>query len=133
MSSTAPIKLSLCAAAIGAAVFALAGATPASAQLQGRSEADPSHAPTPDGLAKSPLVTSDLSATTPVATPAERRENHKLTAAVFGKPAAAAKAEEKVDAATQPDLSAVQPKPEWTEAKSGLGVGGKGLEIKTPF
>jgi hypothetical protein len=132
MSSAAPVRLSLCAAALGAAVFALAGATPASAQSS-QSVSDPSRPPRPDFLAKPRTATSDLSATTPVATPAERRETHTLAGAVFGKPAAAAKAEEKVDAATQPDLSAIQPKPEWTEAKSGLGVGGKGLEIKAPF
>jgi hypothetical protein len=131
MSSTSSIQLSLCAAAIGAAVFALAGATPASAQLQ--TDLDPNHAATPDLLAKTRAATSDLSATTPVPTPAERRETHALTGAVFAKPAAKARAQEKVDAATQPDLSAVQPKPEWTDAKSGLGAGGKGLEIKTPF
>jgi hypothetical protein len=130
MSSTSPIQLSLRAAAIGAAVFALAGATPASAQSQ--SELDPTHPATPDMLTVRPPVTSDLSATTPTLTPAERRETHTLAGAVFAKPAAKARAQEKVDAASQPDLSAVQPKPEW-EAKSGLGAGGKGLEIKTPF
>jgi hypothetical protein len=110
----------------------MAVASPASAQSS-QSVSDPSRPPQPDFLARPRTATSDLSATAPVATPAERRETHALTAAVFGKPAAAAKAEQKVDAATQPDLSAVQPKPEWTDAKSGVGAGGKGLEVRAPF
>lgn len=114
------------------AILTIAVATPASAQPS-QSVTDPLRPLQPDFVAKPRTATSDLSATAPVATPVDRRETHALTAAVFGKPAAAAKAERKVDAATQPDLSAVQPKPEWTEPKSGLNVGGKGLEIKAPF
>ena len=122
MSSASPIVLSLCIAAVLAA-------WPASAQ----EGIDPSRGVDAATGAKPRTATSDLTATTPVATPAERREARALTTAIFAKPAAAAKAVEKVDAANQPDLSAVHPKAEWTPEKSGLGVGGKGVKLTAPF
>jgi hypothetical protein len=126
MNAASPIRRFLCAA--GLAALALS-ALPAAAQQ----EVEPWRAPTPAMNAK-PKATSDLSATAQAATtPAQQREAKALTTAVFAKPAAKAKAAQKLDDANQPDLSAVQTKPEWTEDKSGLGVGGKGVQIKTPF
>jgi hypothetical protein len=122
MSSASPIALCL-------SVAALLAAWPASAQ----EGIDPGRGVDAATGAKPRTATSDLSATTPVQTPAERREAKALTTAIFARPSAAAKAAEKIDAANQPDLSAVQPKPEWTPEKSGLGVGGKGIKLTAPF
>jgi hypothetical protein len=80
--------------------------------------------------APAPKATSALEATTPTA--AEAREAKALTTAVFAKPAAAARAVDKVTAENQPDFAVSAPKPDPT-AQEGLRPGGKGLEIKTPF
>jgi len=77
-----------------------------------------------------PKVTSTEAAQT--ASAAEQRDARKLATAVFAEPAAAARAAEKVDAANQPDFNKVEPKPEW-KATDGPRIGGKGMEIKTPF
>jgi hypothetical protein len=122
MSSASPIVFCLCFGAVLAA-------WPASAQ----DVVDPGRGADAALGAKPRTATSDLAATTPVATPTERRETRALTAAIFAKPGAAAKAAEKVDAANQPDLSAVQPKPLWTEEKNGLGVDGKSIKLTEPF
>ncbi len=74
-------------------------------------------------------ATSDLDATAP--SPQEQRETRSLAAAVFAKPAAAARAADKA-APPQPDLNIVQAKPEWS-TKEGLQVGDKGVEFKSPF
>jgi|SRR5579859_3285154 len=75
-------------------------------------------------------VTSDLDATAP--TPAEQHETRALAAAIFAKPAAAARAADKATAASEPDLNVVQAKPEWA-ARDGVLIGGKGLAFKSPF
>lgn len=76
-------------------------------------------------------ATSDLDAT--ALSPAEQRETRALASAVFAKPAAAARAGDKAVAAAQPDLApTVQPKPEWS-TRDGVQLGGKGLQIKSPF
>jgi hypothetical protein len=77
-----------------------------------------------------PKATSTEAAQT--ATAAEQRDARKLAAAVFAESAAAARAADKVDAANQPDFNRVDPKPEWS-APTGPQIGGKGLQIKTPF
>jgi hypothetical protein len=114
-------------------LVALAAASLAAGSALAQSAEEPWRAPTPDLVAKPRTATSSLEATTPVATPAERKQARTLTTAVFAKPAAAARAAEKVDQALQPDLSAVQPKPEWTTPKGGVGMGEKGMTITTPF
>ena len=107
----------------------LLAATAARAQ----EEAEPWRSPVPEQAARPRAATSGLGATAPVSTPAQRREAHKLAAAVFAKPGAAARAAQRVDAATQPDLSLVQPRAEWTEDHGGVGLGENGVEIRTPF
>jgi len=105
----------------------------AAGSARAQSVDEPMRGPEPELVTKPRTATSSLEATAPVATPAERRQARTLTTAVFGRPAAAARAAEKVDEALQPDLSAVQPKPEWTEQKGGVGLGGKGMTITAPF
>jgi outer membrane PBP1 activator LpoA protein len=81
-----------------------------------------------------PRATSDLSAATQTATtPAQQRDARVLATAVFAAPAAKAKAAQKLDDANHPELSAIPTKPEWTEPPGGVGLGGKGVQIKTPF
>jgi hypothetical protein len=108
--------------AVVAAAFACAAGSAVAQEEPYRSKTPAPKAP----------ATSTLEATAPTA--AETREAQALTAAIFAKPAAAARAADKVAAENQPDLApaAVQPKPEWS-AEEGLRPGGKGVEIKTPF
>jgi hypothetical protein len=81
-----------------------------------------------------PRATSDLSAATQTATtPAQQRDAKALATAVFAKPAAKAKAAQKLDDANHPELAAIPTKPEWSGPPSGVGLGGKGVQIKTPF
>jgi hypothetical protein len=125
MSSTSPIVLSFCSAAVAATVLA---AWPASAQ----DDIVPGRGADISLEARPRAATSDLAATTPVATPAQQRQARTLSMAIFAKPGAAAKAAAKVDAANQPDLAAVKPKAEWTDDR-GVALGGKGVEFKAPF
>src|SRR3982751_1802565 len=50
--------------------------------------------------------------------PPEQREARALAGAVFAKPAAAHRAAEKAAPPQDPELAAVQPKPEWSDDKS---------------
>jgi hypothetical protein len=75
-------------------------------------------------------VTSSLDATAP--SPAEQREARALAAALFARPAAAARAADKAAPVTQADAVTVEPKSDW-ESKDGLQFGGKGLQFKSPF
>ena len=77
-----------------------------------------------------PKATSSLGATAPTA--AETKEVKALTAAVFAKPAAAARAVDKATTDSQPDFAVTIPKPE-SPLPDGFRPGGKGVEIKTPF
>ncbi len=114
-----PGRLGLAAAA---ASVALGYAATAAAQIT-PSPLNDDPPPTP------PKVTSTEAAQ---ATAAEQRDARKLATAVFAKPAAAARAADKADAANQPDFNRIEPKPEWS-AQSGPQISGKGVEIKTPF
>jgi hypothetical protein len=126
MNAASPIRRFACAAGLVALSLA---ALPAVAQP----EVEPWRSPSP-AVPEKPKATSDISATAQTATtPAQQREAKALSTAVFAKPAAKAKAAQKIDDANQADLSAVQPKAEWAEDKSGVGVGGKGVQIKAPF
>ena len=116
-----PVRLGLAAAA---ALLVLGFPFAAIAQIT------PGVALSDQPLPVPPKVTSTEAAQTP--TTAEQRDARKLASAVFAKPAAVQRAAEKADAANQPDLNKVEPKPEWT-APTGPLIGGKGLEIKTPF
>jgi hypothetical protein len=110
---------------LAAASILTIGALPAFAQTS-PFEPRTDHAPP-----KPRNATSDLEATAPTAE--EQRETRALASAVFAKPAAAARAADKAAPVTTPDLaSPVQPKPEWS-AKDGVQIGGKGLQIKSPF
>ena len=75
-------------------------------------------------------VTSSEAATAPSAS--EKREAKALAVAVFAKPAAAQRAADKVETATTQAISPADPKPEWV-AKDGVGFGGKGMQVTTPF
>lgn len=74
-------------------------------------------------------ATSGLEATAP--SPAELHDARALATAVFNRPAAAKAAADKVTAAAQVDVPPLQPKAEWSP--DGVQIGGKGLQIKTPF
>jgi len=126
MASASPTRLLLCAAGLAALAFS---AWPAAAQEESY------RAPKPEAAAVPPKATSDLTAATQTAqTPAQQRDAKALATAVFAKPAAKAKAAQKLEDANHPELATVQPKPEWTGEKGGtLGVGGKGVQVKTPF
>lgn len=127
---TLAASATLLRAAAGLAALALS-AWPAGAQIK---ETQPWQPPVPAAEAKPRTASSDLGAATQSATtPTQQREAKALTTAVFAKPAAKAKAAQKLDDANQPDRSAVSIKPEWTEDKAAVGVGGKGVQIKTPF
>jgi hypothetical protein len=109
---------------LAAAAASLVISYPAAAQIEPGLPLSDQPLPVP------PKVTSTEAAQT--ATAAEQRDARKLATAVFAKPAAAARAAEKVDAANQPDLSKIEPKPEWS-VPAGPQISGKGLQIKTPF
>ena len=105
-------------------------AAPAAAQPQEepwRPPIDPSSQVT----ANRDRTTSGPAATAP--SPAEQREARVLAGAVFAKPAAAERAADKAAPVVEPDLGQVQPKPEWTSQSGGVGIGGKGVQVKTPF
>ena len=126
MRLTPPTRLLVRAAAFAALALS---AVPAAAQQ----DAEPWRAPGP-AVPDKPRATSDLSAATQTATtPAQQRDARVLATAVFAAPAAKAKAAQKLDDANHPELSAIPTKPEWTEPPSGVGLGGKGVQIKTPF
>lgn len=92
--------------------------------------ADPFRAPVEGAPPKPRNATSSLGATAPSA--AELREARTLAGAVFARPAAAKVAADKATAAVQADGPPLQPKPDWIPTE-GVQLGGKGLEIKTPF
>ena len=108
-----------------AAAFTLAAANAALAQA-----VEPWRAPVPPPPAPAAPATSTPAATAPAAS--EQHDARELATAVFSQPAAAERAAEQADAKSQPDYTAVQPKPEWS-ANDGVRVGGKGVQIKTPF
>ena len=101
------------------------GASTAAAQVT-----EPWRTPTDEPVASRAHVTSSEAATAP--SPAEQRQAKALAVAVFAKPAAARKAAEKVAEANAPAIPPAEPKPEWV-AKDGVGFGGKGMQVKTPF
>ena len=74
-------------------------------------------------------ATSTAAATAPTAT--EYRDARQRATAVFAHPAAAREAVAKADEATLPVPPPPEAKPAWLA--EGLHVGGKGMEIKTPF
>jgi hypothetical protein len=90
---------------------------------------DPFDHPVEGAPPKPRNATSSLQATAP--TPTEVHDARSLATAVFSRPAAAKAAADKVTAAAQVDVPPLQPKPEWSP--DGVQVGGKGLQIKTPF
>jgi hypothetical protein len=112
-----------------------AAASGAWAQTTAESRAEPWRAPVDQTGSQvsdnKDRTTSGEGATQPSA--AEQRAARNLASAVFAKAGAAQRAAEKAAPEQTPDLGAVQPKPEWTGDKSGVGVGGKGVEIKQPF
>jgi hypothetical protein len=113
----------LIAAALAAPLGVLA--LPAAAQVT-----EPWRTPTDEPVANRAHVTSGEDATK--LSPAEQRAAKALAVAVFAKPAAAHRAVEKVEAAAAPAVPPAEPKPEWL-AKDGVGLGGKGVQVKTPF
>lgn len=75
-------------------------------------------------------VTSGATAPKPASIEEQRKEK-ALAVAVFGKPAAAKKAVEKIEDANAPPIPPAEPKPEWTD--KGFEAGGKGVIVKKPF
>jgi hypothetical protein len=116
-----PLPNTLAAAAIA---LALSVATPAAAQVETWIEQ------TSDTSIESAPVTSMASAIEPTAI--EQRAARAFAAVVFASPAAAMRAGEKAEAAMQPDLAAVQPKPKWV-ADARLRVTGDGVQVKATF
>ncbi|HEY0435448.1 MAG TPA: hypothetical protein VGC92_02335 [Phenylobacterium sp.] len=103
----------------------LAAASPAPAQVT-----EPWRTPTDEPVANRARVTSSPDAAK--ASPAEQRQAKALAVAVFAKPAAAKKAADKVAADNAPAIPPAEPNPDWV-AKDGVGFGGKGVQVKTPF
>ena len=114
----------------GAARWLLAGmlalwALPALAQ-----STDPFAKPVEGPPPKPRNATSSLGATAP--SPAELHDARTLATAIFARPAAAKAAADKVTAAAEADLPPPEPKADWAPPE-GIQLGGKGLQIKTPF
>ena len=108
----------------------LAGAFLSGGSMAAAQVTEPWRTPTDEPVANRAHVTSGEDATKP--SPAEQRQAKALAVAVFAKPAAARKAAEKVEEANAPAIPPAEPKPEWV-AKDGVGFGGKGMQVKTPF
>jgi len=114
----------------GAARMALAAMLALSALPALAQASDPFAKPVEGPPPKPRNATSSLGATAP--SPAELHDARTLATAVFARPAAAKAAADKVTAAAEADLPPLQPKADWTSSE-GVQLGGKGLQIKTPF
>ncbi len=77
-----------------------------------------------------PRATSSLDATKPTA--AQQHQSRMLAGAIFAKPSAAQRAEDKVAAANAPAIPPTDPKKEWL-AEPGIRLGGEGLQVSKPF
>jgi hypothetical protein len=121
LSSPAPVLAALVAAGTMAAI-----AAPAAAQQA----VEPWRTPIDETAPNRAHVTSSEAATAPSAS--EKRDAKALAVAVFAKPAAAQRAADKVETANTQVIAPSDPKPEWV-AKDGVGFGGKGMKVTTPF